>query len=312
MRIRLIGQLKRLIGMVRGGPAAFEFTEPFRGTLDVSEVTESFNRLDPENDPFLQSGDDLPGKCFVCGETVPFMVDRPPDGLPVNWRETLACSGCGMINRWRGGIHLFEAVCRPSKEDRIYLTEALGPVAESLGAKYENLVSREFSSDADRGALIERRGEQIRNEDVTRLTFPDEHFDSVLSFDVLEHVPNYQDAISEFYRVLGEGGHLVLTAPFSFRQQTTVRAVVEENGEIRHLVDPDYHGDPLSDGGVLAYYDFGMDLLDLLQETGFRAAALVYYSSNEWGYPGPNIAFIARKQSLTGILKTIFTRRKET
>jgi hypothetical protein len=125
-------------------------------------------------------------------------------------------------------------------------------------------------------------------------------------------VPNYQDAIREFYRVLGEGGHLLLTAPFSFKQETTVRAVVEGNGEIRHLVEPCYHGDPLSDGGVLAYYDFGMELLDLLRETGFRATALVYYSSNDWGYPGANVAFVARKQSLRGMLKTVFTRREET
>jgi hypothetical protein len=111
----------------------------------------------------------------------------------------------------------------------------------------------------------------------------------------LEHVPDYRTALKEFFRVLAVGGQLVLSVPFSFRQETVVRAIVDESGEIEHLVEPCYHGDPLSPEGVLSYYDFGMDLLEELSRSGFSECFVVCYSSAPWGYMDENIAFIARK-----------------
>ena len=126
---------------------------------------------------------------------------------------------------------------------------------------------------------------------------PDQPFkrDSILCFDVLEHVPNYRKVIAEFQRVPDHNGHLILTAPFSFQQETVVRAIVKPNGDIEHLMEPCYHGDPLSADGVLAFYDFRMELLDELDAVGFKENYLVCYNSNDWGYPGANIAFVARK-----------------
>jgi len=45
----------------------------------------------------------------------------------------------------------------------------------------------------------------IRNEDVTRLTFADSSFDLMITNDVLEHVPSYEDAYRELFRVLAPG-----------------------------------------------------------------------------------------------------------
>ena len=74
-----------------------------------------------------------------------------------------------------------------------------------------------------------------------------------------------------------------------------MRAEIDVAGEITHFEEPCYHGDPLSDQGVLSYYDFGMELLDNMRDAGFRESTLVYYQSIEWGYLGENIAFVARK-----------------
>jgi len=268
---------------------------PFIRATNIGEVRDYFRGYRTSSDPSLQSEGPIAGFCAICDQEVSFEVDRPPGGGEINWRETLKCPGCGLINRWRGSLHLFKAVCNPSSEDRIYITESLSPVNDVLSTRYRNLVSSEYVPGAEPGEIVNVHTFKVRNEDVTGLSFDDNSFDALLTFDVLEHVPEYGRALKEFHRVLDFGGHLILTAPFNFSHETVVRAVVNAAGEIEHLVEPCYHGDPMSDEGVLAYYDFGMELLDRLKDAGFRDCYLVCYTSNDWGYPSPNVAFVALK-----------------
>lgn len=273
-----------------------DLPEPFQAVRKVSELHAFFRDYNLATDPFLQKPGALPGHCYVCDAECDFEVDRPEDGSPVNWRETLKCPGCAMINRWRGCIHLFDAICEPSEDSRIYITEALTPVSHFLKTRHPELSSSEYIEEAEPGEVVEARGQPVRNEDVTRLSFENRSFDAILSFDVLEHVPGYRKALNEFYRVLDYGGYLIWTAPFSFQQETVVRARIGDDGAIEHLMEPCYHGDPLSDEGVLAFYEFGMDLLMELRRIGFKDNCLVCYNSNEWGYPGANVAFVSRKR----------------
>jgi SAM-dependent methyltransferase len=157
------------------------------------------------------------------------------------------------------------------------------------------LFSSEYFPGHDFGAMVETPAMPVRNEDVTRLTFDDASFEMILCFDVLEHVPDYRAALSEFHRVLCKGGQLVLSVPFSHARETTVRARIDEAGGIEHLVEPCYHGDPLSEKGVLSYYDFGMDLLDELCKAGFKESFVACYYSLKWAYLNNNVVFIARK-----------------
>ncbi len=46
--------------------------------------------------------------------------------------------------------------------------------------------------------------------DYTKLSFPEESFDGVYTMESLVHVPDHQQALREFYRVLKPGGRLVL------------------------------------------------------------------------------------------------------
>lgn len=270
--------------------------EPFFHAADIVAVREYFARGDAAADSSPSDSDRLFGECYVCRQHVDFVVDVPADGGPVNWRETLTCPRCGLINRWRSCIHLFEAICKPKEHDRIYLTETLSPVFVELAARYPLLTGSEYVAQAPSGALLELHGQTIRNEDVTGLSFADGCFEALLCFDVLEHVPDYRAALREFCRVLSPAGQLVLSVPFSFRQETVVRAVVNSQGVVEHLQPPSYHGDPLSADGVLSYYDFGMDLLEELMHAGFDQSFLVCYQSARWGYLQENVAYVARKR----------------
>lgn len=272
-----------------------DLKSPFNIAREIGEVHQYFIEYNTATDSFLQSKGRLPGFCYVCWRQVSFKVERPRVGGEPNWRETLKCPRCGLINRWRSGLHLFDAICKPSEQDRIYVTEALSPLSKQLSRNYLNLTSSEYLPGTKLGEVARIRWKPVRNEDITQLTFDDSSFEAILCFDVLEHVPDYRLAISEFQRVLDFNGHLILTVPFSFQQETRVRAIVNAAGKVEHLTDPCYHGDFLSGDGILSYYDFGMELLDELKEVGFSESFLVCYKSNEWGYPAENIAFVARK-----------------
>lgn len=55
-----------------------------------------------------------------------------------------------------------------------------------------------------------------RHDDIEDLQFPDDHFDAIVCWSVLEHVPSPQRAISEMHRVLKPGGLIWVQLPFLF------------------------------------------------------------------------------------------------
>jgi ubiquinone/menaquinone biosynthesis C-methylase UbiE len=269
--------------------------EPFFHVTDVPGMHEFFSACRKENNALENPTPTLKGRCYICRDDVDFGVSIPDDGSHVNWRETLLCPHCCLINRWRSCLHVFEEICQPTRDDRIYLTETLTPVFQNLRTRYPSLVSSEYFPDSDPGELVDTHLMPVRNEDITELTFDDASFESVLCFDVLEHVPDYRAALREFYRILGSGGQLLVSVPFSFVEETLVRASIDESGNIEHHVEPSYHGDPLSDEGVLSFYDFGLELLGDLHDAGFQEYFLLAYNSKSWGYPNDNVIFVGRK-----------------
>jgi len=249
------------------------------------------NPHSPEQPPAM-----VEGLCYVCQQEVGFIVNTEMIHRDNNWRETMNCPKCGLINRWRSSVHVFEALVQPTSQDRIYLTEAITPLYKQIASRLPGCTGSEYIEGKPRGAEIRLPSGLTRNEDVTRLTFPDGSFEAVLSFDVLEHVPDFKQALREFYRVLTPGGQALISVPFTFQDQTVTRAEVDPEGTVKHLMEPVYHGDPLSDGGVLCYYEFGLDFLQDLRDAGFQEAYLLCFASRRWGYYGANMMFVGRKR----------------
>jgi SAM-dependent methyltransferase len=106
-------------------------------------------------------------------------------------------------------------------------------------------------------------------EDITKLTVDSCSVDLIVSSDVLEHVPDVEAAFAETARVLKPSGCHLFTVPP--RQRTKKRAEIV-NGELKFLAEPEYHSDPLNPAGILAFWDFGTDAIDMFSASGLKVS----------------------------------------
>lgn len=193
------------------------------------------------------------------------------------WRESGACNVCGAITRIRLAAEWFHRAAGSYSQPNIFLTAQLAALYKVLRTALPNIVGSEFTPDettrvASRAILasyLEDTTAKIKHKDVCHLTFADESFDLIDSFNVLEHVPDYKQALSEFRRVLREVGRVILTAPFLNASPATLVRATSPNDNLVHLEPPEYHGNPTILGdGVFCSYHFGWELRDALRGTG--------------------------------------------
>ena len=245
----------------------------------------------------------VPGYCLVCSRAVAFLVGYEhcflaADGQRTpNWREHLRCPSCLLNNRMRAAAGFLLSLSKPS--DAIYLTEFVTPLFKAVSRHRRHLAGSEYLRDGTAGGA--RNAQGIQHQDVSQLTFADDSFDMIGSFEVLEHVPNYTQALLEFHRCLRPDGTLLLTVPFLlWSAATLVRATMDQSGHITHLLPAEIHGDPLSDEGALCFYHFGWDLLDHMQNVGFTETGISMFWEPRYGYLGGHqFVITARKPPIS-------------
>ncbi len=234
------------------------------------------------------------GYCEVCGQNSTMKLDfnGTVPNTQINWRESAVCLECGCNCRLRFMIGHLQKVIQGGV---IYINECITDTYKILKRNYPNIIGSEYY-----GAAY-KRGEEIngvRNEDAMSLSFHDETIDYYISNDVFEHVSDYKKAYAEAYRVLRESGRLIFTVPFdTSRNQTRIRARIDDEGNIEHLLPPVYHGNPLSEEGSLVFNDFGWDMISSLYESGFKEVYMLYHFSTDKAYLGNNVfLFEAKKE----------------
>jgi predicted SAM-dependent methyltransferase len=121
----------------------------------------------------------------------------------------------------------------------------------------------------------------VRCEDLHRLSFSNESIDLIVTEDVIEHVRHPALVFKETHRVLVPGGFHVFTVPV-YGNKTVSRVDTRGEQDI-YLLPPVYHDDPLCSRGILAYNDFGVDIVDVVAKYGFRTR-LVKFNTEDRRY----------------------------
>jgi glycosyltransferase involved in cell wall biosynthesis len=204
-------------------------------------------------------------------------------------RENEFCAQCGSVFRVRAQaksvlkvfgqqkLSSFIAFLSNSPSFCVYEAARYRSFRNEKLKKLKNYVVSEFHPGHPFGETVNG----VRNESLERLTFADESFNLVITSEVLEHVSDLSKSLSEIHRVLRPGGYHVFTIPVNYAMsETRQRALVGHNGEISHLLPPAIHGDDIRDG-VLAFRDFGVDVEQIIRDSGFRCREEKYCLNGE-------------------------------
>lgn len=137
-------------------------------------------------------------------------------------------------------------------------------ISAKLKALAPRYVGTQFSPHHDLGTMVAGK----RNEDLERLTFPDETFDIHISLDVMEHVYDAASAFGEIWRTLKPGGIFLSTFPVRpWQEKAVVRRfeIAEDGSRIDHM-EPEIHGSPVPGEGSLVTIDWGYNLHQQIAE----------------------------------------------
>jgi SAM-dependent methyltransferase len=116
----------------------------------------------------------------------------------------------------------------------------------------------------------------VRCENLERLTFASESFDLFVTQDVFEHVFDPARGLTEIMRVLRPGGAHVFTAPKHRGLRTSSPRAQLFGGEVTHIREPEYHGNPVGDRRSLVTWDYGDDFeLLMTRWTGYPVCTFV-------------------------------------
>ena len=226
------------------------------------------------------------GFCPICEAKTVFVIRK-------DWlRDFYHCARCGSIPRWRALIQVLQTHFPDWRTLRMHESSPGGASSEKLKRESQNYIASHFFSDVTAGQV--KNG--FRCENLEQQTFADAEFDLVITQDVFEHILNPARALSEIARTLKPGGAHVFTVPWYYWKQTLVRAV-EENGSIRHLETPDYHGNPIDPNGSLVVTEWGWDLCGFIFEHSGLQTTAVRIQDRYRGIEAEFIeVFISRKQ----------------
>lgn len=176
------------------------------------------------------SSEGTPGWCACCRSETTFIETG-------TWlRDQFLCERCRSIPRYRAVNHTLDT-CFPGWEQK---------------AVHECVPRHDF---------VSRHCGRYSSSPLAEGPFPcaDATFDLVITQDVLEHVFEPERVLREIMRVVKPGGAHVFTAPKHKGLRGTRQRARLDGADVRYLLPPEYHGDPLAADRELVTWDYGDD-----------------------------------------------------
>ena len=204
------------------------------------------------------------GRCAVCSFGASDLTVYVERG---SWaRDHLLCVRCRSIPRERC-LALVLMRARPRwPELRIHESSPSDRgVSRALARHGQDYSSSQFLDGVPRGGT--RGG--VRCEDLHELAFADASLDVFVTQDVMEHVMHPRRVLREIRRVLAPGGLFLATFPWNPDLRRSRPRAVESEGSIAHLLEPQFHGNPVGDGRSLVTWDWGADIFDVAESEDF-------------------------------------------
>lgn len=206
--------------------------------------------------------------CNICGGLIlklPKVIFKSRAEGPFGYR----CISCRSTYIHRAIYEVFSSLALP-KNSLVYELSSHGAFHKYLKLNFDFLTTSDYMPEITGGTMYKGRTMQ----DVENLTYFTNTFDAVTSTEVFEHVANDHKGFTEVLRILKPGGVFCFTVPLNLDlEKTTERAYLDENKQIVHLLEPEYHGDYMKNG-ILAFRNYGIDILDKLKEAGFSSAKI--------------------------------------
>ena len=215
------------------------------------------------------------GECPLCGPSI--IVQLQASALGVR------CIRCSASAATMSHVSVLRAEVGNPAKLHVYELSARGPLVRWLRRHAGKLTCSECFDGVSPGTMVDG----VQCQDVQRLTHAAASFDVCTSTEVFEHVPEDLLGFAELHRVLRPGGRLVFSVPLSGREKTIERARLRD-GKIEHLLPPEYHGDHIrGQGRVLAYRNYGQDILDRVRGAGFSDVRIVtpHERVKRWAQP---------------------------
>ena len=231
------------------------------------------------------------GYCPICEAPARFVADR------LWFRDALVCERCRSIPRERA---LMEILKSHYPQWRTLAIHEAGPVLRGVSARCAaecpGYVVTQYDPAIGFGNRHPVRG--YRSEDLERQTFPDEVFDVVITQDVFEHLFRPDLAIREIARTLKPGGAHICTVPIVRKgEPSRRRASKRAEGSIEHLLEPQYHGNPVDPNGSLVVVDWGYDIAEYLDAHAGLNTTICYIDNLDHGIRAEYIEVLVSRKA---------------
>ena len=234
------------------------------------------------------------GKCPCCGKRTLFKSHD------YNYREYYQCVRCGSNPRQRAIIKVIQDLYPNWLENKIHESSPSGATFQKMLHECKDYSYSYFYPQKELGELL-NGSNRVTNQNLESLTFSDESFDLFITQDVLEHINEPPKALKEIYRCLKPGGSHIFTVPVSPFQITRPRIKIE-HGKVIPIMEEVYHGNPISEKGSLVTYDWGGDILSIIDSIApFKTDVISFYPTKENHLIGvdamPIFIFVSTKTS---------------